>query len=607
MPRIQQAQRRVGGFREQISPQVPQGFFTEDIRGEIAAAEQRRRSAAGEAQAAGARAQVFGQAARLADNVGVLASNIALRDAQNTAVNLKTNYDVDELTTVREMAALVEKNVFGTEPHQRPISEFTDEWSKRMAKHKAKLDAGAKNLPAFIRDQLDAQIKIQSTKQNLKISIQQAQLVQDSGTNNILKRIQLTHDKIAAGEQELESGQADIKAQYAFGKKNGYFLDNPTTTKAEQRDLDKAASLSQNHNEQVMDRAAINLAQKLNASNFSRAQKRLTIAKSGLDAQRQRDAQGIVDRFDSAVEIRDEQQEIADGIALSTAQQDGTITWEMIRNSSVPDKEARRKTMNAEAKRAAAGVPIRTNQRSLAGLRELVISVGRGSKTLIEMQEELDLARFGREKKGGGREYVSGRRPDGAFSVVSNAPLINDAEYAKARTDAAKELDRDIADAEQIRYSEARNLFLGFEAGGLDPSSPDFVSRFRAAAAGRGETQRHSDIRLEFLAKYGDEMRNYIVANEDRIRNEGTEIFYTFAAQRRIDYQGFVEQAIAQDKAETPVDIGNLPAVPPRVRSGDTSPLPTGGEPTITSKKEWDKLQPGSLFRDKDGNLRRKP
>ncbi len=450
-------------------------------------------------------------------------------------------------------------------------------------------------------------IKLRSTRANLRISLQQAGMVQDAGAATSTERIQFEFDKISAGETSLESGQESIRDQYAFAKANGYFPDSPVTTRAEQRDIDKAARLDASLKEAIRAGVGSNFGKMLNATDMSPADKATAIAQSALDAQQQRDAQGIVNRFDAAEETRIEQQEIADGIALSTAQQDGTITWPMIRDSSVPDKEARRKTMNVEAARAAKGVPIATNQRSLAGLREQVISVGRGSKTVLEMQEELDLARFGREKKDGGREYVSGRRPNGTYAVTSKTPLIDDAQYAKARVDAATRLDRDISDAEGIRYSEARRLFLGAEIAGLDPSSADFAAKLRAARARRGDTQKHLDIRFEFLAKYSDEMRNWIIDNEERIRTEGSGIFYEFAAERRPVYQAFIEEQIKLDKATGRVTVGELPAVPQRDIITTRQPTEPGAEPTITTKKEWDNLPSGAIFIGPDGKRRRKP
>ncbi len=606
MPQLQRRRRRVGGARVR-QPEVPQGFFTADIRAEAAGAERRRRTAFETAQADIQRAGVISQAGRLADRIGELATNIAFRDAQNTGNSQKLAYDVNELTTVKEMAELVAKGAYGAKEGQRDIAKFTSDFTDKMAKHKATFDQGVKGLPVIIRDDLNARIKLQSTKQNLRISLQQAGMVQDAGAANTRERIQFIKDQVFVGEITLESGQIQTNDQYTFGITNGFFVDSAATTRSKQADLNALIRLDASRKDAIRAEVGSNFGKLLNATGMPPADKATAIAQSPLDAQQQRDAQGIVDRFDAAEDTRDEQQEIADGIALSTAQQDGTITWPMIRDSSVPNKEARRKTMNVEAARAAKGVPIATNQRALAGLREQVISVGRGSKTVLEMQEELDLARFGREKKGGGREYVSGRRPNGTYAVTSKTPLIDDAEYAKARIDAARELDRDIADAEQIRYSEARRLFLGAEIAGLDPASADFAARLRAARARRGDTQKHLDIRFEFLAKYSDEMRNWIVDNEERIRTEGAGIFYKFAAERRPEYQAFIEEQIKLDKATGRVTVGDLPAVPQRDTIVTGQPAEAGAEPTVTTKKEWDKLPSGAIFIGPDGKRRRKP
>ncbi len=242
MPQIQKARRRVGGSRVR-QPEVPQGFFTADIRAEAVAAAQRQRSAAEGAQADIGRAGVIAQGARLADSIGELATNIAFRDAVNKGNSRKLAYDVNEITTVKEMGELVAKGAYGTKEGQRDIAKFASDFTDKMAKHKATFDAGIKDLPISIRDQLNSEIKLQSTKQNVRISLQQGQMVQDAGAANTRERIQFIKDQVSIGEITLESGQAQTNDQYTFGITNGYFVDSAATSRSEQADLNELGRL----------------------------------------------------------------------------------------------------------------------------------------------------------------------------------------------------------------------------------------------------------------------------------------------------------------------------------------------------------------------------
>ena len=254
MPQIQRARRQVGGSRVR-QPEVPGGFFTADIRAEGIAAEQKRRSAADIAGADIQRAGVIQQGARLADSIGELATNIAFRDAVNTGNSLKLAYDVNELTTVKEMAELESKGAYGTKEGQRDIVKFASDFTDRMAKHKAIFDAGAKNLPISIRDQLNSEIKLQSTKQNLRISLQQGQMVQDAGAANTRERIQFIKDQVSVGEITLESAQAQTNDQYNLGITNGFFTDNAATSRSKQVDLNALSRIDKQRQKET--RAAL--------------------------------------------------------------------------------------------------------------------------------------------------------------------------------------------------------------------------------------------------------------------------------------------------------------------------------------------------------------
>ncbi len=246
MPKIQQGRRRVGGSRVR-QPEVPQGFFTDEFRAEAAGAAQRQRSATEGAQADIQRAGVIQQGARLADNIGELATNIAFRDAQNLASQLNRDDDINQITTQKKYALLAAEGAYSQKDGKRAIVKFASDYTEDRAKQIASINARAKDLPAVLRDDLDAAIKLRSTKANLRISLQQAGMVQDAGAADNFEKRQWEIEKLRLREQDLKTTQDNIKSHINDGISLGHLPDNPATARSRKVDLNEAARADKNN------------------------------------------------------------------------------------------------------------------------------------------------------------------------------------------------------------------------------------------------------------------------------------------------------------------------------------------------------------------------
>lgn len=242
MPELIGYNQRVGSFRGQISPQTPSSFFTTDIRAKINEAQQSQQIAAGDARAANERARVFEQAAQTATNIGTLAYNIEVEDAVNINKSKKRDFDVGMINLHKYYA---NPNVKAT--YKDKIKEYAEDYEKNVADLRAVYDEGVKDVPAFIRNDFDIAIDLDSTEANLRISLQQAQMVQDASAANLREDIQLDLLELKEREDSLESTQKDIKTRYAWGIRRGILPNNEQTQRALFRDLEEAERIDANN------------------------------------------------------------------------------------------------------------------------------------------------------------------------------------------------------------------------------------------------------------------------------------------------------------------------------------------------------------------------
>ena len=295
MPRIDQFRRSAPGVRVS-QREIPQGFFTDDVRAEAAAASQRARTAAGEAQAASGVAQALGQAGRLADNLGNIVARLVEQNRKNIEDRARLKFLVGESTSVREFLAPKLKDAY-----KDKVLQYAPDYQKRISELKTVFDSEVKDLPAATRDRLNAELKLNSTRQNLRINISQAQMVQDIGGAQNYEARQWELTKLRNGEQDLEATEANLKTQIEFGKQQGFLPNNPTTARALKIDLAAARRIAEQNKVDNSAAIAAAVANSLNASNLSHADKLDSIAKNkDLTGPEKRDATSQVNLVESA-------------------------------------------------------------------------------------------------------------------------------------------------------------------------------------------------------------------------------------------------------------------------------------------------------------------
>jgi len=228
--------------------------------------------------------------------------------------------------------------------------------------------------------------------------------------------------------------------------------------------------------------------------------------------------------------VDDEQVEVQKDI-LGKKLAAGTLTYPEIDAMDALDEdtqESYRLKMLAESNRRGKGEEILVNQKARSELDSMATNIWRDTLTLPQFTEALDGARFG-VKVDGELQYVLG-------DIVSDKPLIDDAEYEQLSTQADTELAKAHAQSlASIKPFATTQLVFASE----DDAFQDYLKLIRSEVKGEAEKDRVQvnaieQRQLQFwnLRQYMTHVRGVLEKTPDmsgkEFRQESEAVLYEF-------------------------------------------------------------------------------
>ena len=242
-----------------------------------------------------------------------------------------------------------------------------------------------------------------------------------------------------------------------------------------------------------------------------------------------------------------EQRKIAyevDKAQLGDALNDGTITYEMIRDTSLGEdaKERYRIKMNTEARRRATGENIATNQSIKGDIESEAYKIWQGAIDKNEYDQILEDARYGNEVDGKLQYVFNG--------FLSDKPLIDDVAYDELKSLGTREM----------KMSQAKGLSeASYYAKGQLVVVPDDVNIWQSTIGmGPEDKKQFLDdrvVQLENWAQFNRAMRLWQSEHPDAVEGD-----YYIESRRKLPfYRNRKEQDVIKG---VPSDISNQPPRP---------------------------------------------